>query len=62
VEFNCFCCKVLVELDELFTASDANLFSAFAHPDWERSAPVSVPGNSPVKSILDPVAETAIFH
>ena len=46
--------------NQLFSAADAFQMSAFASPDWNRRAPVSVSGDRPVLDLFQPVAETLL--
>lgn len=51
------------ELGEFFDAADADdFFEIFGGPERDRSSPVSVSGNTPVVSILEPVAESLLLH
>ncbi len=49
-------------LDQLFSGSDGFQMSAFASPDINRRAPVSVSGDRPVVDIFQPVSETLFSH
>ena len=47
---------------QLSTASDTLQMSAFASPDRNRCAPVSVSGNCPVINVFEPVAESLLSY